>query len=120
MGVYNSNHTVPPPSKKNFKSNFSIKAPQSYKKTFQIDILTPEHIGRKPFTKTPQKNDCHQRDIQKMFTAVLNQKSKIIIKQNITKHNTVGIDYDCITFQKKKKLIYQFILSFTKFKMLND
>lgn len=55
-----------------------------------------------------------------MFTAVLNQKSKIIIKQNITKHNTVGIDYDCITFQKKKKLIYQFILSFTKFKMLND
>lgn len=37
-----------------------------------------------------------------MFTAVLNQKSKIIIKQNITKHNTVGIDYDCITFQKKK------------------
>lgn len=102
MGVYNSNHTVPPPSKKKFQIKFfyKIKAPQSYKKTFQIDILTPEHIGRKPFTKTPQKNDCHQRDIQKMFTAVLNQKSKIIIKQNITKHNTVGIDHDCITFQK--------------------
>lgn len=55
MGVYNSNHTVPPPSKKKIQIKFfnKIKAPQSYKKTFQIDILTPEHIGRKPFTKTP-------------------------------------------------------------------
>lgn len=34
-----------------------------------------------------------------MFTAVLNQKSTIIIKQKITKHNAVGINYDYITFQ---------------------
>lgn len=34
-----------------------------------------------------------------MFTAVLNQKSTIIIKQKITKQNAVGINYDYITFQ---------------------
>lgn len=49
-----------------------------------------------------------------MFTAVLNQKSKIIIKQNITKHNTVGIDYDCITFQKKIKINISIYIKFYK------
>lgn len=51
-----------------------------------------------------------------MFTAVLNQKSKIIITQNITKHNTVGIDYDCITFQK----IIINILIYIKFYKIQD
>lgn len=53
-----------------------------------------------------------------MFTAVLNQKSKIIIKQNITKHNTVGIDYDCITF--KKIIITGNILIYIKFYKIQD
>lgn len=41
----------------NFKSNFVQNKSTSklYKKTFQIDTLTAEHIGRKPLTRPHSK-----------------------------------------------------------------